>query len=273
MNFFRSIFSDDHNGSLGNGDSRKGVGGATLNGKEEMWGKQICLYKKANKIDLLKKNEFYKSILSEAFNAHDEIFLHLILSHLMSSVLDDQDGRAVSGKSGGMCRGVVIRADSALNSHNDTALKTKLEDAKIIQECVNQLFINEKENNKVVLELGAGSGLDSILLFTHTNIFSNGTNQGANQVVIIDVNPFNLSNISLNVLLNEELFGHLDSAWRSKVKICNIDWTNENTYSCENEQIVTYDYIIGGDLIYDKKIVPSLIHLINFKKNGIFLCV
>ncbi|GAB66700.1 hypothetical protein PCYB_094840, partial [Plasmodium cynomolgi strain B] len=282
MNFFGNIFSDDHDGSLGNGDSRQGVGGATLNGQGETWGKQIRLYKEANKIDLLKKNEFDKSILSEAFNAQDENILHLVLSHPMSSVLDEQDGRAVSG----MCSGVANRGDSAPNSHNDTAFTTNLADVKIIQECTRQLLINEKAkvksgeseeeaiirireiglnyfgnsfedgktsgeevhshnditginiwecclmiskwisdlclqnstlfSNKVVLELGAGSGLASISLFTHANIFRNGTNQGPNQVVITDVNPFTLSNISHNVLLNEELFGHLDSAWRSK---------------------------------------------------------
>ncbi|GAB70020.1 hypothetical protein PCYB_007690 [Plasmodium cynomolgi strain B] len=93
MNFFGNIFSDDHDGSLGNGDSRQGVGGATLNGQRETWGKQIRLYKEASKIYLLRKNEFYKSILSEAFNAQDENVLHLVLSHPMSSVLDEQDGR------------------------------------------------------------------------------------------------------------------------------------------------------------------------------------
>ncbi|KJP90316.1 hypothetical protein AK88_00164 [Plasmodium fragile] len=67
----------------------------------------------------------------------------------------------------------------------------------------------------------------------------------------------------------------MDSAWRNKVKICSIDWTDENTYPRENEQIVTYDYIIGSDLVYDKEIVPSLVHIINLtlKTNGIFLYV
>ncbi|GAB66698.1 hypothetical protein PCYB_094820 [Plasmodium cynomolgi strain B] len=143
MNFFGSIFSDDHDGSLGNGDSRQGVGGATLNGQGETWGKQIRLYKEANKIDLLKKNEFDKSILSEAFNAQDENILHLVLSHPMSSVLDEQDGRAVSAMNG-----VANRGDSAPNSHNDTAFTTNLEDAKIIQECTHQLLINEKAKVK-----------------------------------------------------------------------------------------------------------------------------
>ncbi|GAB69628.1 hypothetical protein PCYB_003770 [Plasmodium cynomolgi strain B] len=151
----------------------------------------------------------------------------------MSNVLDERDGSAVSGMNG-----VTNRGGSTPNSHNDTAFRTNLEDGKIIQECTHQVLMNEKArvkngeseeediirireiglNNKVVLELGAGIGLASILLFTHVNIVHNGTNQGANQVVITDVNLYTLSNISHNVLLNEELFGHLDSAW-SKVKI------------------------------------------------------
>ncbi|GAB70075.1 hypothetical protein PCYB_008240 [Plasmodium cynomolgi strain B] len=63
MYFFGSLFSDDHGSNLGNGDSRQGIGGATLNVQGETWGKQILLYKEANRIDLLKKNEFDKSIL------------------------------------------------------------------------------------------------------------------------------------------------------------------------------------------------------------------
>ncbi|GAB70007.1 hypothetical protein PCYB_007560 [Plasmodium cynomolgi strain B] len=137
MNFFGNIFSDDHDGSLGNGDSRQGVGG-----------KQTRLYKEANKIDLLRKNEFYKSILSEAFNAQEENILHLVLSHPMSSVLDEQDGRTVSGMRGGMNSGVSNRGDRSPNNHNDTAFRTNLEDAKKIQECTHQLLINEKAKVK-----------------------------------------------------------------------------------------------------------------------------
>ncbi|GAB69854.1 hypothetical protein PCYB_006030 [Plasmodium cynomolgi strain B] len=104
MNFFGSLFSDDHGSNLGNGDSRQGIGGATLNGQGETWGKQILLYKEANRIDLLKKNEFDKSILKWI---------------------------------------------------SDLCLQ-------------NSTFFS----NKVLLELGAGSGLASISLFTHANIFS-----------------------------------------------------------------------------------------------------
>ncbi|GAB69575.1 hypothetical protein PCYB_003240 [Plasmodium cynomolgi strain B] len=312
INFFGSIFSDDHDGSLGNGDSRQGVGGATLNGKVETLRKQIRLYKEANKIDLLKKNESKKSILSEAFNAPEENILHLVLSHTMSSVLDEQDGRAVNG----MCRGVAKRGDSIHNSHKDTAFTKNLEDAKIIQECTQQLLINEKakvknrESEKEAIirirEIGLNyfgnsfedrktsgeevhshndiTGINilecclmiskwfSDLCLQNRTLFSNKMEL---ELVIIDVNTFTLNNISHNVLLNEELIGHLDSAWRSKVKIYNIDWTNENTKPRENEKIVTYYYIIGNDLIYDKKILPSLIHLINItlKTNGIYLYV
>ncbi|GAB69548.1 hypothetical protein PCYB_002970 [Plasmodium cynomolgi strain B] len=46
--------------------------------------------------------------------------------------------------------------------------------------------------NNMVLEFGAVSGLASISLFTHANIFCNRTNQGSNQVFITDVNTFTL---------------------------------------------------------------------------------
>ncbi|GAB69776.1 hypothetical protein PCYB_005250, partial [Plasmodium cynomolgi strain B] len=142
-NFLGNIFSDDHDGSLGNGDSKQGVGGTTLNGQGETWGKQTRLYKEANEIDLLKKNEFDKSILSEAFNDQDENILHLVLRHPMLSVLDEQDGGAVS-----RMNGVANRGDRAPNSHNDTAFTINLEDAKIIQQYTHQLLINEKAKVK-----------------------------------------------------------------------------------------------------------------------------
>lgn len=340
MNFFGNIFSDNNYNRLGNGDSGNNVGNNILSGQRETWEEQIRLYKGANKIDLLRKNEFSKNILSEAFNAQDENILHLVLSHPMSSVLDDQGEHIMSN-----VNGVANSQDNAPSGHEDTSFTTNLGDAKIIQECTHHLLIsreakikngeNEEEaiirireiglnyfgnsfedgrtsgeeihshnditginiweccltmskwicdlcvqnntlfNNKVVLELGAGSGLGSISLFTHANIFRNGTDQGPEQVVISDVNPFTLNNISHNILLNEDLFSKLDSTWRNKIKVCNIDWTNEDTYPHQNEQIVTFDYIIGSDLIYDKKIVPSLIHIINLtlKTNGIFLYV
>ncbi|GAB69426.1 hypothetical protein PCYB_001740 [Plasmodium cynomolgi strain B] len=268
-----------------------------------MWGKQIRLYKETNKIDLLKKNEFGKSILSESFNAQDGNILHLVLSHPMSNVREEQGGREVSGMRGGMCSSVGKCVDSASNSHKDTSFTTNLEDAKIIQECTHELLINVKVKvkkgeseegviirikkivlnyfvnsfedgktsgeevhshnditginilecclliskwisefflqnstpfrNKVLLEHDAWTGLSSISIFAHTNIFRNGTNQGPNQVFITNVNLFTL------------------------------------------KQIVTYDYIIGSDLIYDKKNVTSLIDSIKLtlKTNGTFLYV
>ncbi|GAB69559.1 hypothetical protein PCYB_003080 [Plasmodium cynomolgi strain B] len=49
MNFFGNIFSDDHDGNLGNGDSRQDVGGATLNGQGETWESKFDCTRKPTK--------------------------------------------------------------------------------------------------------------------------------------------------------------------------------------------------------------------------------
>ncbi|GAB69642.1 hypothetical protein PCYB_003910 [Plasmodium cynomolgi strain B] len=186
---------------------------------------------KAKKIDLLKKKEFDKSILSDAFNTQDENILHLVVSHPISSVLDEQNGNAMSAMSGGMCSGLLINKKANVKSGES-------EEEAII--CIREIGINYFGNSfedgttsgEVVHSHNDITGINIwecylmiskwisyiISLFKHVNIVHNGTNQRPNQVIIIGVNPPTPSDMSHNVLLNEELFGHLDSAWRSKSK-------------------------------------------------------
>ncbi|SBS92077.1 methyltransferase, putative [Plasmodium ovale curtisi] len=397
---------------------------------------EIHLYKKRNKINLLKKNEFQKNILSEAFNAQDENILHLVLSHPISSVLDNQEGSFTNenfrdthsdginncddGKiegvynmntSDGCKKGAFVQDGSpemnatgvsstngyamgvsstngyamgvsstngyatgvsstngyatgvnstngyatGVNSTNEygTTVTTdstqcheqscgagsdftaNIEEAQIVQEYTHELLINEKIkmnnsdiiikireiglnyygnclgeneiknditginiwessiilskwisdllydkkiifNDKNVLEVGAGCGLPSLSLFIYSNIVHKNKNYGdLPNLVISDINLFTLHNISHNVNINKHLLSHANSQWENKIKICNIDWTNENTYLKDKNNLITYDFIIGSDLIYDKNVVPSLIHLLNstLKKDGIFFYV
>ncbi|SBT35810.1 methyltransferase, putative [Plasmodium ovale wallikeri] len=380
---------------------------------------EIHLYKKRNKISLLKKNEFQKNILSEAFNAQDENILHLVLSHPISSVLDNQEGsftnenfrdthsdginKCGDGKiqgehnmktSDGCKEGAFVQdgshemnatgvsstngyATGGVSSTNGYAtggvsstngyttggvsstsgyattvttdstqcheqscgagsdFTANIEEAQIVQEYTHELRINEKIkmnnsdiiikireiglnyygnclgenevknditginiwessiilskwisdllyekkiifNNKNVLEVGAGCGLASLSLFIYSNIVhKNKNNSDLPNLVISDINLFTLHNISHNVNINRHLLGHINSLWENNIRICNIDWTNENTYLKNKNDLVTYDFIIGSDLIYDKNVVPSLIHLLNstLKKDGIFFYV
>ncbi|CRG96477.1 methyltransferase, putative [Plasmodium gallinaceum] len=341
---------------------------------------RINLYKQKNKIDLLKKNFYNKNILSEAFNIENENILHLILSHPMSSVLDNQENsypnenakiifhdnennNIENFKDKNVCNlneclnnelaennkntdninsgnnnyiNVNINNDSNIETVEEkthtlnNSFTTNLEEAKIVQECVYELLINENiklnnnniiikireiglnyygdslddktsqnditginiwesclifskwicdlclENNfsnKNVLEIGAGSGLASISLFVYSNVVNK--NNGLNNLVISDINLFTLNNISYNINLNKELLDIVDLKWKDKITVCNVDLKNKNTYIKENNEIITYDCIIGSDLIYSQDMVEPLIYFLNMtlKKNGNFFYV
>ncbi|VWU49770.1 methyltransferase, putative [Hepatocystis sp. ex Piliocolobus tephrosceles] len=150
-------------------------------------------------------------------------------------------------------------------------------------------------NNKNCLEIGAGCGLVSLSLFMYANFLcknsnnnsgsgdgdcsvSEGhykTNQGIKNLIISDVNPFTLNNILFNVEMNRELLNNIDFEWEKKIKICNINWNDKNSYPTVGDEIITYDCIIGSDLIYNKNNVQSIMYLLNLllKKNGVFFYV
>eukprot|EP00375_Theileria_parva_P002630 XP_765311.1 hypothetical protein [Theileria parva strain Muguga] len=54
-------------------------------------------YSKVNEIDINKKNEFGKSVLSEAFGSENLEFLQLILEHPISAILDQKSENATEG--------------------------------------------------------------------------------------------------------------------------------------------------------------------------------
>ncbi|SOV16063.1 methyltransferase, putative [Plasmodium sp. gorilla clade G2] len=349
---------------------------------------QLIHYKERNKINLLKKNEFNKSILSEAFDAQNEQILHLILNHPISVVLDNQEEELdddnknkddvdninvnmseeyttkindnnnnnninincnSNSNSNNFCDSVT------LNIHNNESNKkftTNIEEAKIIQEKIYQLKINNNiktkeeqphidsnnniiihireiglnyfgdtldesnasndltginiwesclvasrwysdlclENfffNKNILEIGAGSGMASITLFIYSHLYNNNNNnnynnnnnnnseKGINNLIISDINNITLNNIKHNLLLNENILNSINLEWKNKITVTNIDFTNKNTYPQKNNEIIKYDCIIASDIIYDHKIVSSIIYLLNttLQINGTFLYV
>ncbi|SOV23499.1 methyltransferase, putative [Plasmodium sp. DRC-Itaito] len=367
---------------------------------------QLIHYKERNKINLLKKNEFNKSILSEAFDAQNEQILHLVLNHPISVVLDNQeeqleddnknrdiddnknrdggdnknrDDNDNKNRDGGdnknrddgdnICVNMseeypTKKNDNTNNNnnnnnsnsnnfcgsvtsniHNNESNKkftTNIEEAKIIQEKVYQLKIDNNikkkeqpnvdsnnniiihireiglnyfgdsldesnasndvtginiwesclvasrwfsdlclENfffNKNILEIGAGSGMASITLFIYSHLYNNNNNnneKGINNLIISDINNITLNNIKHNLLLNENILNSINLEWKNKITVTNIDFTNKNTYPQKNNEIIKYDCIIASDIIYDHKIVSSIIYLLNttLQINGTFLYV
>ncbi|SCM01578.1 methyltransferase, putative [Plasmodium chabaudi chabaudi] len=294
---------------------------------------ELDLYKERNKIYLLKNNEFSKNILSESFNIQNENILHLILNHPISSILDNQE--SVENNPNFKLNNNVDQDNNNEVKEND--FTTNISEAKIVQEQVHELIINEsvkidKQNviikireiglnyygkciddnnlendltginiwecsiiaskwladiciqdnsifsNKNILEIGSGCALNSLSLFIHSNIVGRtNSSVGPANLVISDINEFTLDNILYNTQINNELLNYCDPNWENKIKICNMDWTNDNTYlkDVDNQTYLKYDCIIGSDLIYDKNIVPSILFLLNnlLKKNGIFFYV
>ncbi|SOV80351.1 methyltransferase, putative [Plasmodium reichenowi] len=345
--------------------------------------KQLFLYKERNKINLLKKNEFNKSILSEAFDAQNEQILHLVLNHPISVVLDNQqeqsdddnknkvdsdmdvsmsehpptkhdnDNNNNNNNNNINCNNVCGSVTTKIynNDYNTEEIKnesnieftTNIQEAKIIQEKTYELIINDKIkkeeyddsnssnnsnnniiiqirevglnyfgdtldesnpcndltginiwesclvasrwfsdlslqnffSNKNILEIGAGSGLASITIFIYSNIYNNNKEKGIKNLIISDINNITLNNIKHNLFLNEYLLNFNNSEWKNKITVANIDCTNINTYPRENNQISKYDCIVASDIIYDHKLVPSIIFLLNttLQTNGTFLYV
>ncbi|SOV78274.1 methyltransferase, putative [Plasmodium sp. gorilla clade G3] len=344
--------------------------------------KELFHYKERNKINLLKKNEFNKSILSEAFDAQNEQILHLILNHPISVVLDnpqeqsddDNKNKDDSDRDVNMSEEHLIKHDNINNNSNNSNINnfcdsvttkinnnnvyntenienkskikftTNIKEAMIIQEKTYQLIINHNINkeqyndninnnnnnnnniiiqireiglnyfgdtldetnacndltginiwesclvasrwfsdlslenfffNKNILEIGAGTGLASITIFIYSNLYNNNKNKGVNNLIISDINNITLNNIKHNLLLNENILNFINSEWKNKITIANIDCTNINTYPQENNQISKYDCIFASDIIYDHKLVQSIIFLLNttLHTNGTFLYV
>jgi predicted nicotinamide N-methyase len=88
--------------------------------------------------------------------------------------------------------------------------------------------------NKTVVELGAGCGVPGLTLAKHDSLQS---------MLVTDLNPQTVENLRFNVELNN--LGHMTSA-------STIDWDDSSTWP---EPV---DTIIGSDLIYSKSIVPLL---------------
>jgi Lysine methyltransferase/Ankyrin repeats (3 copies)/Ankyrin repeats (many copies) len=87
---------------------------------------------------------------------------------------------------------------------------------------------------KSVIELGAGCGVPGLALAKHVSIAS---------LHLTDLNPRTVENLEFNIHLN-----HLGSLAQAST----IDWDDESTW------MLPVEVIIGSDLIYSKSIVPLL---------------
>jgi hypothetical protein len=222
---------------------------------------------KEDQMDVLLKNNFGRSALTEGFGSDNADVANLLLSHdsateeklLMgtssastdahdpmdvddpereSHVHDFTFGAAASTP----CR-LSVRELPMANA-DDPFGNTPAEDttgyaiwaASLVMAQWMASMPPQRFDQKNVLELGAGCGVPGLAVAK--------SSQAAN-VIITDLNPTTVDNLRTNVGLND--------CGATAVTAAIIDWDDVSTYPVEK-----MDIVIGSDLIYQKSIVPYL---------------
>mmetsp|Transcript_19278 Transcript_19278/g.27118 ORF Transcript_19278/g.27118 Transcript_19278/m.27118 type:complete len:589 (-) Transcript_19278:85-1851(-) len=138
-------------------------------------------------------------------------------------------------------------------------------------------------NGKTIVELGAGCGVPGLAIATHLkksnedNDNDNNNDSENTKIIITDLNPATLENLSHNVALNKDLY----EASGVEVKASCMDWADESTWpnrdgdECCHGSRGKVDFVIGSDLVYQKSIVPLLKNVVDglLSENGTFLYV
>ena len=242
--------------------------------------------------DILKKNSFGKSALTEAFGRDNTDITAALLTHSSAKELENQKKKKNTTK------------DNKGKANDNNKPKTPME-SKVIQEKIHTFKFtehivkcreialdwdgkafenNNAENdvtginiwsasivlsrwlvenkgwflNKNVCELGAGAGLPGLTCGIACN---------PKTIVITDYLPHCVENIKKNIEINNIL------------STCGIsyavDWSKEETWAKDNGKNQTFDVLLGSDLIYDIAMIPSLLSIVSklLNKDGIFLYV
>lgn len=106
---------------------------------------------------------------------------------------------------------------------------------------------------KILCELGAGCGVPSLACTYYAS--SRGL-EPPRKVYITDLNRATMKNLQFNIELNgNRCPGRSVEEWTSSVLAKTMDWSDEKTWPTGEDDV---DYVIGSDLIYHKEIVPLL---------------
>lgn len=224
-------------------------------------------YKEINRIDLLKKNIFGNSPLSDAFNSNDLDILQVILEHPVAGVLEEAQGVSMEeedntktadpqkhdiiihnfkfGDSNVKIREMAIRGNEILDAKNaefDLSGEIVWESSIVASQWLSMLIKTGSLSGKNVLELGAGCGLLGIA------VHACGLNSGSPlDVLLTDYSTKTMDNLKFNVDLNG-----------SNVKIAQLEWNDDKTWPK-----VPYPCIIGSDLVYESDLVKPLCNVVS----------
>eukprot|EP00980_Cylindrotheca_fusiformis_P006493 scaffold1378_cov137-Cylindrotheca_fusiformis.AAC.6 len=216
-----------------------------------------------NDIDVLEKNRFGRSALTEGFSSQKEGVVEALLEHdsatedKLLSVSGDSKSQVVH-KLFAKESPLLIRELAIVNGDNPFA------DAERPDQDTTGLSIwsaslvlarwlhTKSWDNSTIVELGAGCGVPGLTVAS--------CNPNPRRVFVTDLNPQTVENLGYNIKLNEF----------DNVEALRMDWCDKSTWPKEK-----VDYVVGSDLVYQKSLVPLLSGVVMELMNagGIFFYV
>jgi len=221
-------------------------------------------------VDVLEKNQFGRSALTEGFTSQKEDVVKSLLEHdsateekLLSTDDNGNDGKHMEHVHSffNKQKPLKIRELAMKNADNPFADTERPDQdttglsiwsASLVMARWMQTK-NEWWKDSTVLELGSGCGVPGLAVAS--------SSARPSQVYVTDLNPQTVENLQHNVELN---------GFQDFVKASCMDWSDESTWPKER-----VDFVIGSDLIYQKSLVPLLISVVmgTIKPGGKFLYV
>lgn len=236
---------------------------AAINSQAEMT--EFLTTQKYHTVDVLEKNSFGRSALTEGFSSENDGVIKAILEHDSAAedklLATDSDGKSASNhvhEFFDAMRPLKVRELAITNADNpfadtdrpdqDTTGLSIWSAALILARWMK----TKQWGDTTVLELGAGCGVPGLAVATSL--------PAPKRVYLTDLNPKSVENLKHNVELNE-----LNNA-TSMV----MDWVDKSSWPQDK-----LDCVIGSDLIYQKSLVPLLVTVVRglLKPNGRFYYV
>jgi predicted nicotinamide N-methyase len=207
--------------------------------------------------DVLKRNAFGRSALTEGFSSENTALVKHLLEHdsateelLMQSPGTGNDSithALVLGRNSTSPVKLKVRELAIAKSSKDSILGQSSPDEDTTGLGIwatslvcAQWMLSLDFTGKVVLELGAGCGIPALAIAA----------ANARKVYLTDFNSQTVANLKHNVQLNG-----LDN--EEKCQVLNMNWQDPSTWPTEK-----VDILIGSDLIYQSDMVPLLLQTI-----------
>jgi 16S rRNA G527 N7-methylase RsmG len=234
---------------------------AAINAQAEMT--ELLTTQKYHVVDVLERNSFGRSALTEGFTSQNEAVIKAILEH--DSATEDKllatDGKSSSNhvhEFFDASKPLLVRELAITNADNpfadserpdqDTTGLSIWSAALVLAQWTRTM----EWGGATVLELGAGCGVPGLAVAA--------ASPAPKQVFVTDLNPESVENLDHNVQLNE----------LKNAKAMVMDWVDKSSWPQEK-----MDYVIGSDLIYQKSLVPLLVDVVGglLRPNGTFYYV